>query len=522
MLLARIAGRIHSRRACWSLGLLVGSFLNVVIYRLPVMLERAVAGAVRRAAPTPPGRRHRGRRPRHRRHSISWCRAQPVRACRAPITRPAEHSAAELPGAARPLRQLPAPISLRYPLVEAAERACSRRWWPGSSASASRRWLRCVLTWFLIALTFIDVDTPAAARLADAATAVAGPAGEPGRLDSSGQACRCDPRAAPSAAQAGYLTLWSVYHLFELLTGKEGMGYGDFKLLAALGAWLGWQMLLPIVLLRGGRGRGRRHRHPDRCSARGAAARCLRAVSGRRRLDHDDVGSANWSRAIWGCSARARLKRPAADRTDRRYRQRQDHLSAACSRRWACRSSMPIRLPVTWSRPARALLAQRVRALRRPVAARPTGSLDRRGAARAGICRPRASARPGGSAASGDHARAASGCAARAGGVYQIHVIPLLVETPPRSRSFDRVLVVDCPESCSCARLQARDGVHAAAGTGRAGRQAPRGAPGGRRRRHRQRRRAGGSGAEGARPASAISAARGARSALPRRADGRD
>jgi leader peptidase (prepilin peptidase)/N-methyltransferase len=49
-------------------------------------------------------------------------------------------------------------------------------------------------------------------------------------------------------AMAGYLALWSVYHLFRLLTGKEGMGYGDFKLLAALGAWLGWQMLLPIVI----------------------------------------------------------------------------------------------------------------------------------------------------------------------------------------------------------------------------------------------------------------------------------
>jgi leader peptidase (prepilin peptidase)/N-methyltransferase len=47
---------------------------------------------------------------------------------------------------------------------------------------------------------------------------------------------------------AGYVSLWSVYHLFRLVTGKEGMGYGDFKLLAALGAWLGWKMLLPIIL----------------------------------------------------------------------------------------------------------------------------------------------------------------------------------------------------------------------------------------------------------------------------------
>jgi leader peptidase (prepilin peptidase)/N-methyltransferase len=57
-----------------------------------------------------------------------------------------------------------------------------------------------------------------------------------------------DLRTAVVGAVAGYLSLWSVYHLFKLLTGKEGMGYGDFKLLAALGAWLGWQMLLPIII----------------------------------------------------------------------------------------------------------------------------------------------------------------------------------------------------------------------------------------------------------------------------------
>ena len=58
-----------------------------------------------------------------------------------------------------------------------------------------------------------------------------------------------DMRASIIGAIAGYLCLWTVYHLFRLLTGKEGMGYGDFKLLAALGAWLGWRMLLPTVLI---------------------------------------------------------------------------------------------------------------------------------------------------------------------------------------------------------------------------------------------------------------------------------
>jgi leader peptidase (prepilin peptidase)/N-methyltransferase len=56
-------------------------------------------------------------------------------------------------------------------------------------------------------------------------------------------------RSSLIGAAAGYVSLWSVYHLFRLLTGKEGMGYGDFKLLAALGAWLGWQMLLPVILI---------------------------------------------------------------------------------------------------------------------------------------------------------------------------------------------------------------------------------------------------------------------------------
>ena len=58
-----------------------------------------------------------------------------------------------------------------------------------------------------------------------------------------------DPRSSIIGAAAGYLSLWSVYHAFRLLTGKEGMGYGDFELFAALGAWLGWKMLLPIILL---------------------------------------------------------------------------------------------------------------------------------------------------------------------------------------------------------------------------------------------------------------------------------
>jgi leader peptidase (prepilin peptidase)/N-methyltransferase len=105
-----------------------------------------------------------------------------------------------------------------------------------------------VLTWFLVALAFIDIDTQ---LLPDNMTlpllwlgllvALALPAIEGARLP-------MDLRSSVIGAIAGYLSLWSVYQLFKLIRGKEGMGYGDFKLLAALGAWLGWQMLLPIVL----------------------------------------------------------------------------------------------------------------------------------------------------------------------------------------------------------------------------------------------------------------------------------
>jgi leader peptidase (prepilin peptidase)/N-methyltransferase len=141
------------------------------------------------------------------------------------------------------------PISARYPLVEVLTAVLSALvgWrfgfgWPALAA--------IVLTWFLIALTFIDVDHQ---LLPDSLTlpllwlglfvslwAAHGSAGAP---------LPVNLRSSLIGAMAGYVSLWSVYHLFRLLTGKEGMGYGDFKLFAALGAWLGWQMLLPIILI---------------------------------------------------------------------------------------------------------------------------------------------------------------------------------------------------------------------------------------------------------------------------------
>ena len=105
-----------------------------------------------------------------------------------------------------------------------------------------------MLTWFLVALTFIDLDTqllPDSLTLPLLWLGILASLVMPG---ADGATLPVDLRSSVIGAIAGYLSLWSVYQGFRLLTGKEGMGYGDFKLLAALGAWLGWQMLLPIIL----------------------------------------------------------------------------------------------------------------------------------------------------------------------------------------------------------------------------------------------------------------------------------
>jgi leader peptidase (prepilin peptidase)/N-methyltransferase len=146
-----------------------------------------------------------------------------------------------------------APISARYPAVELATGLLSGfiAWHFGFSGLALAA---MVFTWLLIALTMIDFDTQ---YLPDQLTypllwlglivslwhPVWGPGGEV-----------IGPRESVIGAAAGYLSLWSVYWVFKLVTGKEGMGYGDFKLFAALGAWLGWQMLLPIIVFASGVG----------------------------------------------------------------------------------------------------------------------------------------------------------------------------------------------------------------------------------------------------------------------------
>jgi leader peptidase (prepilin peptidase) / N-methyltransferase len=231
--------------ATWLiLGLVVGSFLNVVIYRLPIMLERQwreqcaeVSGAAAAAtvAATLP----------ERFNLVSPRSSCP--ACGAPIT-----ALQNIPLISWALlrgrcARCGAPISGRYPLVEALGGALFAlvAWrfgfgWPALAA--------VVLTAFLVALTFIDIDRQ---LLPDSLTL---PLMWLGLLLSlwgpqPGSPVPADVRSSLIGAVAGYVSLWSVYHLFRLLTGKEGMGYGDFKLFAALGAWLGWQMLFVTILI---------------------------------------------------------------------------------------------------------------------------------------------------------------------------------------------------------------------------------------------------------------------------------
>ncbi len=132
-------------------------------------------------------------------------------------------------------------ISLRYPIVEALTAALSV--WVAWRFGFSLAGLAALaFTFVLIALTFIDADTT---LLPDSLTLPLVWAG----LLLNVNGVFVPLQQAVLGAAAGYLVLWSIYWLFKLATGKEGMGYGDFKLLAALGAWFGWKMLLPILLL---------------------------------------------------------------------------------------------------------------------------------------------------------------------------------------------------------------------------------------------------------------------------------
>lgn len=212
-------------------GLMVGSFLNVVIHRLPKMMERGwLTECAELRGETPPLFEKltlatpRSRCP-HCGHRITAIENIPVL------------SYIFLWGRCRGCQ---ARISPRYPLVEALSGLLSgyAAWrfgpsWAGIGA--------LFFIWCMIALTFIDFDTQ---LLPDGITL---PLLWAGLLLNLGGTFT-DLRSAVIGTAAGYLSLWAVYWSFKLATGKEGMGYGDFKLLAAIGAWLGWQML-PLTIL---------------------------------------------------------------------------------------------------------------------------------------------------------------------------------------------------------------------------------------------------------------------------------
>ncbi len=215
----------------FAIGAAVGSFLNVVIHRLPKMMEREWAAqcAELRGETVDEGKPYSIARPRSHcpacGHQITvfenipllswlWLRAK-CSACGARI-------------------------SVRYPLIELAAGVigvyCAVRFGPGIAAIAAM-----VFLWAILAASAIDIDTQ---LLPDSITL---PLLWLGLLvNISGTFV--DLRSAVIGAAAGYLILWSVYWAFKIATGKEGMGFGDFKLLAAIGAWCGWQSL-PLTIL---------------------------------------------------------------------------------------------------------------------------------------------------------------------------------------------------------------------------------------------------------------------------------
>lgn len=218
------------------IGLLVGSFLNVVIYRLPIMMQRGWRKECTEYLQINPEATKVAEEPFNLAFPLSRCPG-----CNTPI---------------KPYQNIPVisylflkgkcatcgcHISMRYPVIEAFTAISSVivAWHFGYTPQAV---FALLLTWSLIALIFIDVDHQ---LLPDSITL---PLLWLGMCLSLFNVFT-DAHASIIGAVAGYTALWSIFHLFKLATGKEGMGYGDFKLLALFGAWLGWQYLPIIILL---------------------------------------------------------------------------------------------------------------------------------------------------------------------------------------------------------------------------------------------------------------------------------
>ncbi|MCP4001834.1 MAG: prepilin peptidase [Gammaproteobacteria bacterium] len=224
------------------LGLLFGSFLNVVIYRLPIMLEREWQLQANELLNGQAGASSEPQAPFNLltpRSRCSSCGTQVASWQNIPII-----SWLFLRGQCAYCK---ASISIRYPIIELLSGILSGIvvWQFGTGLTAA---VTLIFVWGLIVLTMIDIDHQ---LLPDNITYPLLWLGLSFSLlhDPAANLPFPDSQTAIIGAIAGYLSLWSVYWLFKLATGKEGMGYGDFKLLAVLGAWLGWKMLPLIILL---------------------------------------------------------------------------------------------------------------------------------------------------------------------------------------------------------------------------------------------------------------------------------
>ena len=225
------------------IGLIVGSFLNVVIYRLPIILERewrtqaadVLACGLASAS-----------EPANERFTLSTPRSACPN-CKAPITAWQNIPIVSWLVLRGRCASCQTKISVRYPLVELATGVLSAwvAWHFGFGMPAA---CALLVTWSLIALTGIDIDHQLLPDNITLPLMWAGLVAAVAIGPSLGAALPVSPKDAVIGAAAGYLSLWLVFHAFKLATGKEGMGYGDFKLFAALGAWLGWK-LLPLVII---------------------------------------------------------------------------------------------------------------------------------------------------------------------------------------------------------------------------------------------------------------------------------
>jgi leader peptidase (prepilin peptidase)/N-methyltransferase len=220
--------------------LMVGSFLNVVIYRLPVMMEQSWKAEIAEYTAS----QYEGIPAADSSKNIPFNLVKPDSTC--PKCKYKIRAWENIPLISWLLlrgkcSQCKNSISIRYPLVEFATGLLSTlvAWHFGFGLAG---FAAIVATWLLIAMTFIDLDTM---LLPDQLTLSLLWLG----LILSIESPFVSSQDALIGAAVGYLSLWSLYWAFKLLTGKEGMGYGDFKLLAAIGAWVGWQHLPVVILL---------------------------------------------------------------------------------------------------------------------------------------------------------------------------------------------------------------------------------------------------------------------------------